>query len=182
MIAAIQTRYGNHHFRSRLEARWAVFFDHIGQRWDYEPEGFELPSGRYLPDFYLHREEGEYSQFIEIKPAVLSVREKIDATRKLFELCEMTHKEAILIMGSPQDNFDDPGDRVDLVKISRTGFVYRPVLFGARCYLRPLPSEAKPCAFPTGTNVSGIGYPEHRKDVSAAVRAAMSARFEFEAR
>ena len=50
----IQTRYAGCHFRSRLEARWAVFFDKLGIRWEYEPQGFELPSGRrYLPDFWL---------------------------------------------------------------------------------------------------------------------------------
>lgn len=48
---AIETRYKGYRFRSRLEARWAVFFDALGLKWEYEPEGFELPSGRYLPDF-----------------------------------------------------------------------------------------------------------------------------------
>jgi hypothetical protein len=62
-IKAIETRYAGCHFRSRLEARWAVFFDHLGVRWEYEPEGFEweagehfsgqVPAGRYLPDFWL---------------------------------------------------------------------------------------------------------------------------------
>lgn len=53
-IQAIQTRYAGCHFRSRLEARWAVFFNTLGVKWEYEKEGFELPSGkRYLPDFWL---------------------------------------------------------------------------------------------------------------------------------
>jgi len=39
-IAAIPTRYAGCHFRSRLEARWAVFFDHMRIDWVYEPEGF----------------------------------------------------------------------------------------------------------------------------------------------
>lgn len=52
-IKAIQTRYAGCHFRSRLEARWAVFFDALGIEWQYEPQGFEVSSGRYLPDFYL---------------------------------------------------------------------------------------------------------------------------------
>lgn len=47
----IETIYGGCRFRSRLEARWAVFFDSLGLPWEYEPEGFELRSGRYLPDF-----------------------------------------------------------------------------------------------------------------------------------
>lgn len=50
---AIETVYAGHRFRSRLEARWAVFFDTLNIPWEYEPEGFELPSGRYLPDFWL---------------------------------------------------------------------------------------------------------------------------------
>ena len=52
-ITAIQTRYAGCRFRSRLEARWAVFFDHLGVPWQYEPQGFELEHGPYLPDFFL---------------------------------------------------------------------------------------------------------------------------------
>lgn len=52
LIKAIETEYNGYKFRSRLEARWAVFFDALGVEYEYEPEGFELPSGkRYLPDF-----------------------------------------------------------------------------------------------------------------------------------
>lgn len=51
----IQTFYKGYKFRSRLEARWAVFFDHCGVKWEYEPEGFDLGGGLYyLPDFLLH--------------------------------------------------------------------------------------------------------------------------------
>ena len=51
---AIETEYAGHRFRSRLEARWAVFFDHLGIKWFYEPQGYELGNGRrYLPDFWL---------------------------------------------------------------------------------------------------------------------------------
>ena len=59
MIKAIETQYRGCWFRSRLEARWAVFFDALGIRWEYEKEGFEITSlweerrWRYLPDFYL---------------------------------------------------------------------------------------------------------------------------------
>lgn len=50
----IETVYAGCRFRSRLEARWAVFFEVADIEWQYEPEGFELTSGtRYLPDFYL---------------------------------------------------------------------------------------------------------------------------------
>ena len=52
---SIQTFYRGYHFRSRLEAKWAVFFDAIGVRYVYELDGFQLFEGkiRYLPDFYF---------------------------------------------------------------------------------------------------------------------------------
>lgn len=53
-ITAIETRYAGHLFRSRLEARWAVFFDRLGIAWEYEPQGYVLGNGEsYLPDFWL---------------------------------------------------------------------------------------------------------------------------------
>lgn len=53
-IAAIQTRYAGCHFRSRLEARWAVFFDALNIAWEYEAQGYVLADGTpYLPDFHL---------------------------------------------------------------------------------------------------------------------------------
>lgn len=58
-IQPIQTRYAGHRFRSRLEARWAVFFDAMRIRWEYEPQGYvitdpwETEARAYLPDFYL---------------------------------------------------------------------------------------------------------------------------------
>jgi len=53
-IKAIETRYAGCNFRSRLEARWAVFFDHLGIKWEYEREGYVGVRGTpYLPDFWL---------------------------------------------------------------------------------------------------------------------------------
>lgn len=49
----IETSYHGHRFRSRIEARWAVFFDAIGIPWQYEVEGFDLDGIAYLPDFWL---------------------------------------------------------------------------------------------------------------------------------
>jgi hypothetical protein len=60
----IPTRYKGILFRSRLEARWAVFFDAIGCPWEYEPEWFLMPSGvPYLPDFRLNGQV-----WAEVKP------------------------------------------------------------------------------------------------------------------
>lgn len=70
-IKAIETRYAGCLFRSRLEARWAVFLDALGIRWDYEPQGFVLDGVHYLPDFFLHRQQC----WLEIKPRATETKE-----------------------------------------------------------------------------------------------------------
>ena len=57
----IPTKYNGVQSRSRLEARWALFFDQLGIDYRYEFEGFQLRSGWYLPDFYLP----QFDVFIE---------------------------------------------------------------------------------------------------------------------
>jgi hypothetical protein len=53
-LKAIETRFDGYRFRSRLEARWAVFFKTLGVRYEYEKEGYDLgAAGWYLPDFWL---------------------------------------------------------------------------------------------------------------------------------
>ncbi|MFB7555347.1 hypothetical protein [Streptomyces brevispora] len=65
-IQPIETRYAGHRFRSRLEARWAVFMDHMGIPWDYEPQGYVVDGTPYLPDFLVY--PGQEGQFwLEIK-------------------------------------------------------------------------------------------------------------------
>ena len=67
-IKAIETKAYGRRFRSRLEARWAVFFTHMGLKWEYEPEGFDIDGVRYLPDFCVQTPQGE-PVWYEIKPA-----------------------------------------------------------------------------------------------------------------
>lgn len=67
-LKAIQTRYKGCHFRSRLEARWAVFFDALEIAWEYEPQGYMTPEGPYLPDFWLP----QVRMFAEVKPSTFS--------------------------------------------------------------------------------------------------------------
>lgn len=54
---AIETAYAGCRFRSRLEARYAVWFNSLRVEWIYEPEGYLVGpvdrERRYLPDFYL---------------------------------------------------------------------------------------------------------------------------------
>lgn len=72
----IETVYHGHRFRSRLEARWAVFFNALDIEWEYEPEGFTLKDGtNYLPDFRVkcygcrgyHGMKEPFDLYIEVK-------------------------------------------------------------------------------------------------------------------
>lgn len=81
---AIPTDYAGVRFRSRLEAKWAAFFDLCGLRWMYEP----LDLAGYIPDFlllipdFLHPKTrpGNWS-VVEIKPVVDT--EPVDAQQKI---------------------------------------------------------------------------------------------------
>ena len=100
MIKAIETEYNGYRFRSRLEARWAVFFDIIGVKYEYEPEGFDIDGVKYLPDFYLPNAD----RWIEIKGKKLSV----DEIRKCEAFCEEQDKDGVLFtifIGQPLENF-----------------------------------------------------------------------------
>jgi len=94
-MKAIDTVYKGYRFRSRLEARWAVYLDAIGWEWDYEPEGFEFEDGtRYLPDFRVNCDEPFW---IEVKAKPLTPDEKHKA--KL--LARGTGMPVLLAVGVP---------------------------------------------------------------------------------
>lgn len=109
-IPAIPTEYNGVEFRSRLEARWAVFFDLMGIEWRYEFEGYDLgeDGGWYLPDFYLPEVWGENGEgqgiFCEIKPLVGM------HDRRIFELAKQSGKKGVLLVGEPvKELYDIPG-------------------------------------------------------------------------
>jgi hypothetical protein len=95
-IKAIPTRYAGCHFRSRLEARWAVFFDALGVAWQYEPEGFDLDGQWYLPDFYLPTLDVWY----EVKGVEPTELEQSLAGR----LADGTRKSVFIAWGDIPDN------------------------------------------------------------------------------
>jgi len=72
-IQAKPTAYNGYLFRSKLEAKWAVFFDALRISYVYEPEAFVCGDGsQYTPDFYLPNsylrcKEGK-GVYLEIKP------------------------------------------------------------------------------------------------------------------
>ena len=93
MIRAIETQYRGYRFRSRLEARWAVFFDRLGIKWEYEIEAYRLASGvGYLPDFYLPRISG--GVFVEVKPV------EFDCL-KAIQFAEESDRAMLLARGTP---------------------------------------------------------------------------------
>jgi hypothetical protein len=109
-LQAIETRYHGCRFRSRLEARWAVFLDAAAVSWEYEAEGFHLdetyylarPDGiYYLPDFWLPKSR----QFLEVKPK-LSGRERVKVSYNLIpallSLASASGSDVFLIEGSPR--------------------------------------------------------------------------------
>lgn len=95
-IRAIETEYDGHKFRSRFEARWAVFFNAIGLEYEYEIEGFEMGEIKYLPDFYIP----SLNRWFEIKGKPLNEAEII----KCEEFCRRVDNENIkfsVLIGSP---------------------------------------------------------------------------------
>lgn len=88
-VRSIPTTYRSTRFRSRLEARWACFFDLIGWRWTYEP----FDAGGYIPDFLIH---GDRPFVVEVKPAAnyKELEQHLDKVAK-------AQREALVVGVSP---------------------------------------------------------------------------------
>lgn len=115
-IKAIETEYDGHRFRSRLEARWAVFFNAIGLTYEYEIEGFEMDGTRYLPDFYIP----SLNRWFEIKGKPLS----LDEIKKCEEFCRRLDNENIkysVLIGSPNLCAIRVGDFLEYWNMSGSG-------------------------------------------------------------
>lgn len=82
MARPIETYYNGYRFRSRLEARWAVFFDALGVSYSYEHQGFNMRGMCYLPDFYLYAD----GVWLEVKPKGATQDEEIEALNKMMRL------------------------------------------------------------------------------------------------
>lgn len=89
----IQTHYKGFRFRSRLEARWAVFLDALDACWSYEREGFDLSGTWYLPDFWVD----DWNSWIEIKGTAASEEE----ARKCQLLAQASGRHVLLLSGEP---------------------------------------------------------------------------------
>jgi Zn finger protein HypA/HybF involved in hydrogenase expression len=112
-IKPIETYYNGYRFRSRLEARWAVFFDAMGIKYQYEPEGYDLGDGvYYLPDFYLP----EMKQFFEVKADINAI--STNDMEKIIRLANQTGKNVIVGDGffNFAGNEPDEGHRTEKEK------------------------------------------------------------------
>ena len=93
-LKAIETNYNGYRFRSRLEAKWAVFFDALKVKYQYELEGFDLGElGWYLPDFFL----SEQDAWVEVKGKDPTQTE-ID---KIATLCLQSRQTTIILSSTP---------------------------------------------------------------------------------
>jgi len=101
-IKPIETVYNGYKFRSRLEARWAVFFDIVGIKYEYEPEGLKLSDGSYyLPDFYLP----QFHSYFEVKrKGIKKTKEALEAERKIFDGAWTDSWSGIICYGDPVDH------------------------------------------------------------------------------
>lgn len=116
MIKSIDTKYKGYNFRSRLEARWAIYFDSLKIKWEYEKEGFTLEdeTGRYnyLPDFWFP----ELRMFAEVKPIKFMYEEQ----KKAELLVKETGYPLIKLIGIPERipymmiNFDDEKNNISV--------------------------------------------------------------------
>jgi hypothetical protein len=205
-IAAIQTVYKSYRFRSRLEARWAKFFEVLGVKWEYEVEGYDLGElGWYLPDFVVTSPYGR-KQIYEVKP-----RDSKEGEEKLNRLVSLLNKpdwvyDGCVLKGDPVDFFKlyEPISCHNMPMVCpRCGRLSNGFDYGVTYYEDDfLTVGCQPCDFQT---VSGGGNPDepglvfkdimwypHKGDVgvrgkhasvfmnkiSIAAREARSARFE----
>jgi hypothetical protein len=97
MMTVLPTKYKEYLFRSRTEARWAVFFDQLNIPFEYEKEGYDLDGIWYLPDFWLPT----LDCFIEIKGEYPSS----EAQNKAQLLCINSHKNVYIFWGNPIGQF-----------------------------------------------------------------------------
>jgi hypothetical protein len=97
----IPTKYRGTMFRSRLEARWAAFFDLLGWEWVYEP----IDGHGYVPDFALM---GACPVLVEVKPdlAVDDLERYVAKVRAgLFGLWE---HDVLIVGATPLPRSSDP--------------------------------------------------------------------------
>lgn len=110
-LKPIETEYNGLRFRSRIEARWAVFFEEARISYEYEKEGFDLGGHYYLPDFWLP----EKDCWVEIKGKSSALVDISDGTEdritedaeKCMLLAQQSQKSVLYLCGQiPNLSYD----------------------------------------------------------------------------
>ncbi len=97
-LKPLETLYDGHRFRSRREARWAVFFKEAGIPAQYEEQGYDLgAAGWYLPDFRINSGTPA-DHFFEVK-GVAPTREEL---AKAEALCEQSKLPVYVYYAEPR--------------------------------------------------------------------------------
>ena len=193
-IKPIETIYNGYRFRSRLEARWAVFFDNMDIRYRYEHEGFERsfgpgePTLRYLPDFWFP----DYDVFGEVKgTSHLGGIPKEDA-EKMSWMIDFNGpcKNGIVLLG----DIPNPDGAIEMSwafwvwngKGITLGYKLGEMPQGGFCGLDVvIENESAPRSFSKNNNlvlstsINGGGPKGPKYKVEKALIAARSARFEY---
>ncbi|MFB6706040.1 hypothetical protein ACFCW6_15160 [Streptomyces sp. NPDC056333] len=138
-IDAVPTTYAGTHFRSRLEADWAVTLDGLGILWEYETRLIVLPSGtQYVPDFWLP----EVGTWLEVKGPNTPWWEKATELGKV-RACHCTGARSCrwpggqLVLRPSQRSPNQPGSR------ARYGHAWWGAAYGPSAYLTECPSYAR---------------------------------------
>ncbi len=205
---AIETEYKGHLFRSRLEARWAVVFDALEIKWQYESEGFSRDittndghyTVSYLPDFYLPVTE----TWVEVKGSdSLLAKDENRLDEFLAHGCPMpgfddstATERGLVILGEIPDPTLKGLHLHRVVQSFRCRKPHPTDLWFGWCYFVPaphpwccvlmenlLPSFFYPCStndMPNWTTQSiHVQSPRYWPEVLNAYRAGRSARFEY---
>lgn len=99
-VKVIQTRHDGYHFRSRTEARWAVFFTELGIDYEYESEGYDVDGRWYLPDFVLWLPGRKRPLIAEVKGRVHCELEG-DHADLCWSLSVGLKRQVLLLVGPP---------------------------------------------------------------------------------
>ena len=184
-MKAIETEYKGYKFRSRLEARWAVFFDACGVEWEYEPEGYYLDDGTmYLPDFYLHGVDGRSGSDLYVEVKGQMTEKDANKIRLFCGQDEQNYccKNPILVVGNipPGDCMNDIDDYISSVAYD----VYWGVSFYNFAtidgdYFAAHPGVNNKGKFELFGDDSNYMYDRDSVETERAYRMARQARFEF---
>jgi hypothetical protein len=106
-LIGIKTTYNGIEFKSKLEAKIALFLDALKIKWEYEPKVFALSNGViYIPDFFL----SELNTWLEVKGDIQEHNKEISrifVENNKSELILISNKNAFWFSGRDEAGIED---------------------------------------------------------------------------